>query len=142
MSPMQLISSAELDRMEAPTKSIGKVLRTIGIVLIVLVGASLGFLIIRHSQTVAQVEREWQSTQITQIANLGTTRALEIIPLVDELASGTEFQAEHGVSYLIRTDEATILFDVGQNTNATDPSPLQANMQRLDISPNDAQIIV
>jgi 7,8-dihydropterin-6-yl-methyl-4-(beta-D-ribofuranosyl)aminobenzene 5'-phosphate synthase len=76
------------------------------------------------------------------IANLGTTRALEIIPLVDEMASGPEFQAEHGVSYLIRTDDATILFDVGQNTNATDPSPLQANMQRLGISPYDVQIIV
>jgi 7,8-dihydropterin-6-yl-methyl-4-(beta-D-ribofuranosyl)aminobenzene 5'-phosphate synthase len=34
------------------------------------------------------------------------------------------------------------LFDVGQNTNATNPSPLQANMKLLGISPDDAQIIV
>jgi metal-dependent hydrolase (beta-lactamase superfamily II) len=114
----------------------------IGIVLIVLVGASLGFLIIRQRQASTQVEREWQAAQVMPIDDLGATHSLEIIPLVDELASGSEFQTEHGVSYLIKTDHATILFDVGQNTNATDPSPLQANTRLLGISPNDVQIFV
>jgi 7,8-dihydropterin-6-yl-methyl-4-(beta-D-ribofuranosyl)aminobenzene 5'-phosphate synthase len=123
-------------------KRIGKVLLTLFIVLVVLIGATLGFLAIRHRQAVAQVEREWQATQVTQIADLGTTQSLEIIPLVDEMASDPQFQVEHGVSYQIKTDSATILFDVGQNANATDPSPLQANMQQLGITPDDVQMIV
>lgn len=58
------------------------------------------------------------------------------------MASGAGFQAEHGVSYWIKTDTATILFDVGQNAKASDPSPLQANMTRLGIQPADAETIV
>lgn len=128
--------------MEASMQRIGKALLAILLLLIVLIGATVGFLAIRQQQTAAQVEREWQTTPVTKIADLGTTQSLEIIPLVDEAVSGPEFQAEHGVSYWIKTDAATILFDVGQNAKAADPSPLQANMQRLGITPTEAQIIV
>ena len=123
-------------------KRIAKIFGTILIVLIVLIGAGAGYLAIRHSQTVKQVAREWQTAQVIPITDLGTTRVLEIIPLVDELATDSSFHAEHGVSYLIKTDTTTILFDVGMNANATDPSPLEANMAMLGITPDDAQIIV
>ena len=123
-------------------KKIGKILLAIIVVMVVLISATFGFVAIRQWQTVAEVEHEWQATQVPPLANLGTTRSLEIIPLVDELASSDELQAEHGVSYLIKTDESTILFDVGQNVNATDPSPLQANMQHLGVSLDDVEMIV
>jgi 7,8-dihydropterin-6-yl-methyl-4-(beta-D-ribofuranosyl)aminobenzene 5'-phosphate synthase len=124
-------------------KRIGKVLLYLLIVVLGLAGTLLGFLTIRHREARTQVEREWQAVQVTRIPDLGTTRSLEIIPLVDEgVASRSEFQVEHGVSYLIKTDETTILFDVGQNVNATDPSPLQANMEQLGIRLDDVQMVV
>ena len=119
-----------------------RMIGTILLVLIVLIGAGIGYLAIRQSWTARQVERAWQATEVTPITDLGTTRTLEIIPLVDELASDAELQFEHGISYLIKTDTTTILFDVGMNANATAPSPLQANMAKLGITSDDAQVIV
>jgi 7,8-dihydropterin-6-yl-methyl-4-(beta-D-ribofuranosyl)aminobenzene 5'-phosphate synthase len=128
--------------MEAFMRRLAKALLTVLIALLVLIGATVGFLAMRHRKAAAQVEQAWEATQVKPIVDLGTTQSLEIIPLVDEMASGTEFQSEHGVSYLIKTDGTTILFDVGQNANATDPSPLQANMKRLGIRLDDVEIIV
>lgn len=122
-------------------KRIIRIALTILLGLVVLVGAGIGYLTLRQQQTANQIEREWQAIQVPKLADLGTTQALTIIPLMDEAASDAEFQAEHGVSYWIKTDSTTILFDVGQNTKASDPSPLQANMTRLGIRPEEAQII-
>ena len=96
-----------------------------------------------HRASVAtQTEREWQTTQVAKIENLGSTQSLLILPLVEAAASGPAFQAEHGVSYLVKTDKATILFDLGMNASATNPSPLQANMQQLGVGEDDFQILV
>ena len=71
---------------------------------------------------------------VTPLANLGSTRRLEVLPLV-EWSSGGEsaLSGEPGVSYLVRTDGSTILFDVGANMRSSDPSPLQANMRTLGV---------
>jgi len=79
---------------------------------------------------------------IKKIKDLGTTRRFEMIPLIDWFTSDDSFTGEAGVSYLIRTDEATILFDLGDNTKNENPSPLQRNMIRLGIKPDDIDIIV
>lgn len=76
--------------------------------LVVLIGVGVGYLTVRHQQTVNQIEREWQAAQAPQIVDLGATQSLTILPLVDEAASGAGFQAEHGVSYWIKTDTGTI----------------------------------
>jgi 7,8-dihydropterin-6-yl-methyl-4-(beta-D-ribofuranosyl)aminobenzene 5'-phosphate synthase len=79
---------------------------------------------------------------INKIKDLGTTRRFEMIPLIDWFTSDDSFTGEAGVSYLIKTDEATILFDLGDNTKNENPSPLQRNMIRLGIKPEDIDIIV
>ncbi len=85
--------------------------------------------------------RESQRTY-PKLANLGAARRLEILPLIDCTPGTQELQGEKGVSYLLRTDHATILFDVGLNANDTDPSPLLQNMQALGVSLDEVDAIV
>lgn len=66
-------------------------------------------------------------------AAIGSTRTLEILPLVEWAVARPDLVGEAGVSYLVRTDGSTILFDVGGNLKGTDPSPLEANLQRLGV---------
>ena len=47
---------------------------------------------------------------------------------------GEGLAVEPGVSYLIRADDTTILFDVGFNTRREHPSPLLRNMKALGVS--------
>lgn len=86
----------------------------------------------------------WNHDQqvIKKLKDIGTTRHFEMIPLIDWFTSDDSLIGESGVSYLIRTDEATILFDLGTNTRDEDPSPLQRNMTRLGIKQEDIDIIV
>ena len=87
-----------------------------------------------------------QQTGATQppakLANLGSTRTLEILPLVDWNVAHPALRGEAGVSYLVRTDRSTILFDVGGNLESSDPSPLVANMRQLGIRLADIDTIV
>lgn len=73
---------------------------------------------------------------------IGTTEKFELIPLVDWFTADDGFIGESGVAYLIKTDEVTILFDLGLNADNTDPSPLLKNMSKLGISIDDIDIIV
>ena len=86
----------------------------------------------------------WNHDQqtIKKLKDLGTTRHFEMIPLIDWFTNDDSLIREAGVSYLIRTDEATILFDLGANTRDEDPSPLQKNMKRLGITMEDIDAIV
>ncbi|GMV45985.1 MAG: hypothetical protein AMXMBFR66_13830 [Pseudomonadota bacterium] len=83
-----------------------------------------------------------QSEAVARPADVGSTRRLEILPLVDWATASPELRGEAGVSYLVRTDGSTILFDVGGNLEGTDPSPLEANMQRLGVRLADIDTIV
>jgi 7,8-dihydropterin-6-yl-methyl-4-(beta-D-ribofuranosyl)aminobenzene 5'-phosphate synthase len=74
--------------------------------------------------------------------NFGYTERFEMIPLIDWFTKDSSLIGEAGVSYLIRTDEATILFDVGQNSKNSHPSPLLHNMKQLGISLDEIDIIV
>ena len=77
-----------------------------------------------------------------RLAGVGSTRTLEILPLVDWNVANSSVRGEAGVSYLVRTDRSTILFDVGGNLEASDPSPLVANMRQLGIKLADIDTIV
>jgi 7,8-dihydropterin-6-yl-methyl-4-(beta-D-ribofuranosyl)aminobenzene 5'-phosphate synthase len=79
---------------------------------------------------------------IRKFRDLGTTKRFEMIPLIDWYTSEKCFAGEAGVSYLIKTDEASILFDLGNNTKDEDPSPLLRNMARLGINQEDIDMIV
>ncbi|MBI5606073.1 MAG: MBL fold metallo-hydrolase [Deltaproteobacteria bacterium] len=81
-------------------------------------------------------------SMVSKIKNLGTTKTLEILPLVDWSADRNDLKREAGVSYLIKTDESLILFDVGMNGNKENPSPLLHNMKKLGIELNKIGVIV
>ena len=87
-------------------------------------------------------EVEWKKSAFRRISNWGSTETLEILPLLDWHKSREDLKVELGVSYLIRTDEKTILFDLGQNIKQSDPSPLLQNMDALGISTVDFNAIV
>jgi metal-dependent hydrolase (beta-lactamase superfamily II) len=78
----------------------------------------------------------------SKLKNLGSTRTLEILPLVDWNTARADLRGEAGVSYLVRTDQSTILFDVGGNLEGADQSPLVANMRQLGIKLADIDTIV
>ncbi len=100
------------------------------------------FLLFRFIVGKQAVERQWDHTDIQKIKNLGFTKSLEIIPLIDWLTSGNDLIGEGGVSYLVKTDDCSILFDVGFNEKKTNPSPLMHNMKQLGINTKDFDTIV
>jgi 7,8-dihydropterin-6-yl-methyl-4-(beta-D-ribofuranosyl)aminobenzene 5'-phosphate synthase len=91
---------------------------------------------------VEKAERIYNEYQPEKIQDLGTTKTLAILPLIDYYTATPELKGEPGVSYLIKTDQTTILFDVGFNQEETDPSPLQHNMEQLDITMEDFDTII
>src|SRR5689334_4206499 len=110
-------------------------------VLVSLVVLSVLFFIVRQVSTNVQVEREWEAVPAS-IPNLETTTRLEIIPLYEEDRKDESFDFGHGVSYLIRTDSATILMDLGNNpAESVHLSSLQ-NMQALGIDWKQIDAIV
>ena len=89
----------------------------------------------------AQIEREWQ-TAPDPAPSLETTTRLEIIPSYEEARAQDSFDSGHGVSYLIRTDSATILMDLGNNPAEAVQLPSLQNMQELGISWKEIDAIV
>ncbi len=94
----------------------------------------------RARQIVAQA----RAAAVVPLTNIGSTRSLSILPLVEAAAEeSTGLQGEFGVSYLVRTDDAVILLDLGENERRTDPTLLEANMRLLKVEPQmlDALVI-
>lgn len=112
--------------------------------LFVLVGLVVFFALffaIRGGIANAQIEREWQAAP-TSIPTLATTTRLEIIPLYEADRASESFEFGHGVSYLIRTDSATILLDLGDNPDGSAHSPAMQNMQALGIAWEEIDAVV
>jgi len=95
------------------------------------------YFIIGFQQGKSHVESEWRATQVNKISDFGSTKTLSILPLVNWNTAHDRFKGEAGVSYLIKTDSQTLLFDVGFNAKNESPSPLQHNMKQLGIALND-----
>ena len=89
-----------------------------------------------------KAEKYWRESGVGEITGLGTTKSLAILPLIDWYTSSEGLKGEAGVSYLIKTDANSILFDVGYNVEQSDPSPLLHNMKQLGISMDDFDTIV
>lgn len=86
------------------------------------------------NQGLKDVEKRWLNHQSANIHDFGSTKTLSILPLVNWHKSSDSLKGEAGVSYLIKTDTQTILFDVGFNQHNETPSPLQHNMKNLGVS--------
>lgn len=104
-------------------------------------GLILAVFAIRQARAGAEIEREW-SVAPAAMPGLETTARLEIVPLYDEDRAGDDLIYGHGVSYLVRTDSASILLDVGNNPSQSALSPVVQNMQTLGIGWEEIDSIV
>jgi 7,8-dihydropterin-6-yl-methyl-4-(beta-D-ribofuranosyl)aminobenzene 5'-phosphate synthase len=95
-----------------------------------------------YAADVPTTEKPSNTGTASKLGNVGETRTLEVLPLVDWNTASPNLRGEAGVSYLVRTDKSTILFDVGGNLENGDPSPLVANMRQLGIRLADIDAIV
>jgi 7,8-dihydropterin-6-yl-methyl-4-(beta-D-ribofuranosyl)aminobenzene 5'-phosphate synthase len=98
----------------------------------------------QYKVNVMQSDSTWESDQkrLKKIEDFGYTNKFELVPLVENLYGNAEFKKGLGVSYLIRTDNSTILFDTGVDDDST-MCVLRYNLDILgiDISEIDAIVI-
>ena len=90
----------------------------------------------------ANVHRDLDALSSVTPIEIGETSKLEILPLYENAVSKPYLQSGLGVSYLIKTDTATILMDVGNNPDGIEPSPLEQNMAKLGVSLDQVDMIV
>ena len=103
------------------------------LVLIVVFVAGVVFIEMRQSHGNRKAAEFLAEFEVKPVEQLGSTKILRILPLVDYHTSDPALRTEVGVSYLVETDDRRILFDVGQNTDVESPSPLEMNMKALGI---------
>lgn len=76
-----------------------------------------------------------------KISDWGTVERVTLTPLIDWHAESADFKTEAGVSYLVKTGNHTILFDLGYNAEEAEPSPLMSNMAKLGVTMDDIDMI-
>lgn len=86
-------------------------------------------------------ERRNSGVNVHKVENIGQTRRLEVLPLIDWKTGDERLRTETGVSYLLKTDDRTILFDAGLNRDDEVPSPLLKNMEALGVEIDDVDTI-
>jgi 7,8-dihydropterin-6-yl-methyl-4-(beta-D-ribofuranosyl)aminobenzene 5'-phosphate synthase len=110
--------------------------------LLVIIIVVMSYLMVRFYRGKQKATKLWRLSAFSKMTNLGATRSLEVIPLIDWRTSREDLKGEAGVSYLVRTDNGSILFDLGLNVKRSDPSPLLHNMKQLGITVDDFNSIV
>ncbi len=110
---------------------------------IALLGAAIppAYLALRFVRGRARAEEVWRASQYPKLGDIGSVKHLSILPLIDWRTASDELEGESGVSYLIRADDTTILFDMGLNSRDEHPSPLLRNMARLGVSFDEIDMI-
>ncbi len=98
----------------------------------------------KYLDALPKIAEDWRRKQseLGKLTDIGTTKTLSILPLIDWHVAHESLKGESGVAYLVRTDDTTILFDVGLNTKQEDPSPLLQNMQKLGVNIREIDLIV
>ncbi len=115
---------------------------TVAISLGSLVLAAIGGLIVRFHLGRRRADRVWAAARYPKLKDVGTVKHLTILPLIDRYTARDDLVGEPGVSYLVRADDTTILFDVGFNRRGEHPSPLLRNMQALGVTLEEVDYIV
>ena len=118
--------------------------KTLTVAFITLAGLAIAaflYFSIRQLLVNREIEAEWQIAP-AEAPQLAVTSRLEIMPLYEEARKTDQFISGHGVSYLIRTDSATLLLDVGNNPDQLEVAPFMQNMQALGIDWADIDRIV
>ncbi|NRA80989.1 MAG: MBL fold metallo-hydrolase [Pseudoalteromonas sp.] len=94
----------------------------------------------KHQTASAPLSQDWSSKSFKAISIKNSTNTLSVTPVVNYYGE-RGFATESGVSYLIQTDEHTILFDLGHNHKELLVSPLEQNLERLGVAPKDLDAI-
>lgn len=68
-----------------------------------------------------------------RLTDLGSVEKLSIMPVVERHTSQSSLLGEPGVSYLVRTDDVTLLFDCGLGSGKASLTPLEANARALGV---------
>ena len=111
--------------------------------------AAFGGAVARFHLGRRRADQVWAAARYPKLKDVGTVKRLTILPLIDwytardpSTGSGQALVGEPGVSYLVRADDTTILFDMGFNQHEEHPSPLLRNMAALGIEVTDVDILV
>jgi 7,8-dihydropterin-6-yl-methyl-4-(beta-D-ribofuranosyl)aminobenzene 5'-phosphate synthase len=80
-----------------------------------------------------RADQAWATSRYPRLEDLGTVERLSILPLIDWYTARDDLVSEAGVSYLVRADDTSILFDLGYNGQREHPSPLLRNMEALGV---------
>jgi 7,8-dihydropterin-6-yl-methyl-4-(beta-D-ribofuranosyl)aminobenzene 5'-phosphate synthase len=89
----------------------------------------------------AEADRLWSDYVPRRIEQPGTVANLSVLPLIDNYAADDSLIGESGVSYLVKADDTTILFDLGLNQKGVSPSPLRHNMEALGVSRDEIDAV-
>ena len=92
-------------------------------------------------QLQAFIDSSWQQKTLRPLPAVGAVKSLKVTTLVNWHSADPAFSTEAGVSYLIEADGRKILFDLGLNRHQQSPSPLQVNMDLLDVFPAEFDMI-
>jgi len=113
------------------------------LLLLFLLGPLIGIAIVdrERAKDAKRLEEAWAHANVDKVPEFGTTRGLEVLSLVNWHSDRDDLRTEPGVSYLIRTDSETILYDLGFNRLGESPSPLENNMARLGVERSDIDSI-
>lgn len=88
------------------------------------------------------VSRETTRPLETRLSDLGEVERLTILPVVERLTARPGLHGEPGVSYLIRADDLTLVFDCGLGTGGKETTVLESNVRALGLKLDDLDCIV
>ena len=95
--------------------------------------ATVGALAARYAAQRNRLERSWLAQVEPKLSSIGEVDQLSILPLVERLVPSDRLVGEAGVSYLIRADATTLLFDSGLNRKSQVRSALVHNASALNL---------
>lgn len=113
----------------------------LGTVLLVIVLIAAAVVLVRLGMAALQVAQADTPERSAALSQLASTESLTILPLYEEAAGDSGYLWGHGVSYLVRTDETTILMDLGHNPNHASPAPIVTNMEQAGIVPDEVDLL-
>lgn len=119
-----------------------KIAISVIVFLVLLVFGSLTYFYVDFWFGSKRVDAFFKEFKAQKIRNIGSTKTLEILPLIDWYTDREDLKGEAGIAYLVKTDESVILFDVGLNRNNEDPSPLLYNMSKLVVDLDNIDVLV
>lgn len=109
---------------------------TLAVIVLAAVGL-VGLNAVQRQAGAARAQEAWIAAEPAPLPDIGSTRTLRVTPLYEE-AGGGAYATGHGLSYLVETDDATVLVDLGASADAVAQNAAQMG---VDLSTVDAVVI-